>query len=194
MATPVAHQGDKIWFEDVGVLSRRWKEFFPCAQQTPAERVNAIVRLIAYATAAAFVYNREARTLVLGAGAIAVVTFAFNHRRNEAFPLQPLVPPGDRACTRPTKDNPFANVLLTDLGKERPPACPYDEVKGEVKQHFNDGLFRNATDIYDNENSQHQFHTMPVTTIIPDTGAFANFLYGGMKSCKEDGIHCPTRM
>lgn len=192
-----AQQGDKIWFEDVGVLALRWKEFYPTAQQTPEERVNAIVRLVAYATFAAFVYNREARTLVLGAGVIAVVSFAFNHRRTESFPghpLEPLVPSGDRSCTRPTKDNPFANVLLTDLGKDRPPACQYDDVKEDVKRHFNDGLFRNASDVYETENSQHQFHTMPVTTNIPDTGAFANFLYGGMKSCKEDGIHCPSRM
>lgn len=184
--------GDKIWYEDVGVLFRRWKEFFPTADQTSTERVNAIVRLAIYATLAAFLYNRQARTLVAGAGVVAVLSFAFGHRRTEA--LAPMVSPKSTECTKPSEDNPFANVLLTDLGQPRPPACDYDSVKNDIAQHFNAGLFRNATDVYEKENSQHQFHTMPVTTTIPDTAAFANFLYGSMKSCKENGAHCPSRM
>ena len=184
--------GDKIWYEDVRVLVTRWKEFFPTPEHTPEERVNALVRLIIYGTLAAYVYNREARTLVMGAGVAAVVSFAFGHGRQERFPGTPVVEAlPNKTCTPPTRDNPFANVLLTDLGKPRPPACSYDKVKDTVKKHFNTGLFQNATDIYERENSQHQYYTMPVTTTLPDTGAFANFLYGGMKSCKEAGVNCP---
>lgn len=194
--------GDKIWYEDVPVLARRWKEFFPRPEHTTEERVNALVRLILYATAAAFLYNRELRTVVLGAGAAAVVSLAFGAggRGGEGTSRQhlagaPLFPPGSTECTRPTRENPFANVLLTDLSKPlRPPACAYDAVKAEVRDNFNAGLIRNATDIYERENSQHQYYTMPVTTSIPDTGAFANFLYGGMKSCKEDAKACPSRI
>ena len=186
--------GDKIWYEDVGVLTRRWREFFPRPEQTPVERVNALVRLILYATLGAYVYNRETRTLVLGLGAAAVVSLAFSHRSHERYPdgSSPQGPaPG---CQRPTRDNPFANVLLTDLGKPpRPPACAYDTVKGEITDSFNAGLFRNATDVYERENSQYQYYTMPVTTGIPDTTAFRNFLYGGMRSCKEDAAASPSR-
>lgn len=191
---------DKIWYDDVQVLWRRWKEFFPSAQHTPAERVNALVRLILYATLAIYVYNRQARTLVVGAGAVAVVSFAFgqriSHESYPAKPSQPLVAGGATgSCTPPTKDNPFANVLLTDLkDAQRPPACPYDAVKQDITKHFNAGLFRNAADVYETENSQRQYYTMPVTTTIPDTGSFANFLYGGMTNCKEDARFCPSRM
>lgn len=189
--------GDKIWYEDVRVLVERWAEFFPNATQTPEERVNALVRLIVYATVAAYVYNRQTRTLVMGAGVVAVVSFAFSQRPREHYPMAPVVeataPP--KTCTPPSKDNPFANVLLTDLGKpSRPPACSHDAVKDTVKKHFNDGLIRNATDVYERENSQFQYYTMPVTTTIPDTDAFRNFLYGGMKSCKENAAHCPSRI
>lgn len=191
--------GDTIWYEDVRVLAERWKEFFPTPDQTPEERVNALVRLVLYATAAAYVYNRQTRTLVMGAGVVAVLSFAHGHRRQERYPaLGPVAPQaasaGGSSCTPPSKDNPFANALVTDLGKPRAPACAYDAVKDTVKQHFNDGLFRNASDIYEKENSQHQFYTMPVSNGIPDTGGFANFLYGGMKSCKEKQEHCPPRM
>lgn len=195
------HTGDAAWYDDVRVLWAGWREFFPAADQTPAERLNALVRLVAYATAAVFVYNREVRTLVLGACVVAVVSFAFSHRARPlerppapapAGPLSTAAPPArPPACTPPTKDNPFANVLLTDLSKgPRAPACDYEAVKDDVRRHFNDGLFRNSDDIYERENSQHAFYTMPVTTGVPDTGAFANFLYGGMKSCKEDAAAC----
>lgn len=185
--------GDKIWYTDVRVLPARWREFFPTAEQTPEERVNALVRLVIYATLAVFVYNREVRTLVLGAGVVAVVSVAFGHRRTETYPVSqpPLVAKdSDKACTPPSRDNPFANVLLNELGKPRGPACAYDVVKTDVKKHFNTGLFQNATDVYETENSQRQFYSMPVTTAIPDTAAFANFLYGDMKNCKTNPAHC----
>lgn len=184
--------GDKIWYEDVRILTARWREFFPAPHHTSAEKVNALVRLVLYVALATFVYNREVRTLVLGGGVIAVLSFAFGHRTTER--LTPEAPLPTTECTKPTRDNPFANVLLTDLGKPRAPACAYDSVKDELRAHFNDGLIRNATDVYEKENSQHQYYTMPVTTTIPDTHAFANFLYGGMKSCKENAEHCPSRM
>ena len=86
-------------------------------------------------------------------------------------------------------------MLLTDLGKpDKPPACAYDTVRDEVRDNFNAGLFRNATDVYERENSQYQYYTMPVTTGIPDTTAFRNFLYGGMRSCKQDAAACPSRV
>lgn len=192
--------GDKVWYDDVTVLAARWKEFFPRPEHSPEERVNSLVRLIIYATLAAYVYNRETRTLVLGAGIVAVVSFAFSchRRRRERYPTPPGASGGGavpQACVQPSRENPFANVLLTDLGKPpRAAACQYDTVKAAVKANFNAGLIRNSVDIYERENSQHQYYTMPVTTTIPDTGAFANFLYGGMKSCKEDASACPSRL
>lgn len=196
-AASAALVGDNVWYEDVGVLLSRWSEFYPRPDHTAEERVNALVRLTLYATLAAWVYNRQPRTLVIGAGVIAVLSFAFSSRQ-ESFPsgvAGRLLPVTAGKCTPPTRDNPFANVLLTDLGKpSRPSACEYDAVKDDVKANFNAGLVRNATDIYERENSQHQFYTMPVTTTIPDTAAFANFLYGGMRSCKADAAACPTRL
>ncbi len=197
-AASAAIPGDKVWYEDVGVLVLHWTEFYPRADHTNEERVNALVRLAVYATLAAWVYNRQPRTLVIGAGVIAVLSFAFSSRQ-ESFPVgvEGRLAAGGAGgqCTPPSRDNPFANVLLTDLGKpSRPPACAYDTVKEDVKANFNAGLVRNATDIYERENSQHQYYTMPVTTTIPDTAAFANFLYGGMRSCKTDAAACPTRL
>lgn len=102
--------------------------------------------------------------------------------------------PGQPPCTMSTPNNPFANVLLTDLADNpaRPPACKYDDQKDLIRDNFNRGLVRNVFDVYERENSQRQFVTMPVTTSTPDTVAFAQFCYGNMgrPTCKEDPSRC----
>lgn len=187
---------DKAWYRDVSVLWRHPTEFFPGPDQSSEERINALVRLLLYVSIAAFAYNRNAKTLVLGGAAIAVVSLAFSGA--EPFPHAEVIQTAESrpgACTAPTKDNPFANMLLSDLAKDpnRSAACPYDSVKDDIRKHFNDGLIRNALDVYENENSQRQWYTMPVTNGIPDTGKFADFCYGNMKSCKSDQTQCVPR-
>ena len=89
-------------------------------------------------------------------------------------------------------NNPFANFLLTDAADRpaRPAACPYDAVKDEVRRYFNAGLPRNVGDVYEKQNSQRQFYTMPNSRGIPDTAAFAQFLYGTAPGCKVDPSKC----
>ena len=93
-----------------------------------------------------------------------------------------------------TPDNPFANMLVSDLATNpgRPRACAYDQHANLIEKHFNQGLVRNLYDVYDKENSQRQFMTMPVTTAAADVSAFARYCYGGLgrKTCKEDTAKC----
>jgi hypothetical protein len=63
-------------------------------------------------------------------------------------------------------------------------------MKDESTKNFERGLFMNSTDVFSKENSQRQFYTMPVTTTVPDTYAFAQFLYGGAKNCKTTPKEC----
>ena len=98
-----------------------------------------------------------------------------------------------RSCVRSTAANPFGNVLLTEYGDDphRPEACAYETQRDAVRANFNKNFPRNLTDVYEVENSQRQFVTMPVTTSIPDTAAFADFVYGsGLRGCKYDNANC----
>jgi hypothetical protein len=191
-------QRDVPWYDDVRVLSKRWKQFYPRASMSPAERTNAIVRLAAYITAALYLYSRNVKYIVFGAIAVAVVSFLHT---NEP-PLRPITfdalgggaPPQavrTASCKKSTPQNPFANFLVGD-DPNSPPACPYDQQKDDIRTNFNRGLFRDAADIYEKHNSQRQFMMMPVTTKIPDTKAFAEFLTGGPSrpTCKEDPTVC----
>lgn len=203
-------ESDPVWYEDVRVLARRYDEFFPARDQSPEERVNSIVRLLLYSSAAVYAYTRRARYAVFGVAAAALVSLAYKgstwSRRGDVDheSSRPVARGGIRPadaqrasrqqCTLSTPDNPFANLLLSDLADNpgRPPACKYDDHKELIRENFNRGLVRNAYDIYENENSQRQFMTMPNTTAAPDTTAFAQFCYGneGRKTCKEDPSQC----
>jgi hypothetical protein len=186
-------QRDPVWYDDIGVLPRKWAEFFPRASMTTDERTNAYVRLVLYVTLALYLYNRDARGVVFGFVLVAVLS-ALHRKTIEPYaPALPATSPDTTAsssCKKSTPDNPFANYLLTD-NPDDPPACAYDDHKDLVRENFNRNLFRNPEDLFEKQNSQRQFFSMPHGK-VPDTKAFAEFLSGGTsrRVCKEDTTAC----
>ena len=108
-----------------------------------------------------------------------------------------------------TKKNPMSNVLLTEImdnpeRKSAPPAFNpdvYEDITNATKktvQYLNPGikntnkqLFSSMTDKFYLDQSNRAFFSNPSTKIPNDQGAFADFLYGDMPSCKDgDGIQC----
>lgn len=186
-------QRDPLWYDDVGVLPRKWAEFFPKASMTTEERTNAYVRLILYVTLALYIYNRDARGVVFG---FVLVGLLSTLHRKTIEPFAPAIPVNDPnntrtiPCKKSTPENPFANYLLTD-NPDDPPACAYDDHKDLIRENFNRNLFRNPEDLFEKQNSQRQFFSVPHGK-VPDTKAFAEFLSGGMsrRVCKEDTSAC----
>lgn len=87
---------------------------------------------------------------------------------------------GSSICQPPTRDNPFGNVLLTDISDNpnRPPACKYDDVKGDIKRTFDDQQYRDVTDVY--SNASRSFHSLPDTQVPNDISAFLSFAYSDL--------------
>lgn len=195
-------KGDPIWFRDLRVLFRRdrLREFFPTRDQTFEERINALVRLIVYVSVLVYLYNRDSKYPLYGLACIALITLAYTSKKAETFKTVSAyqqfraasVEAAPAPCTGPTNDNPFGNMLLTDLADnpDRPAACLYDNDAEQVEDKFNHNLYRNLSDVYSKQNSQRQYYSMPVTTSIPDQKAFAEFCYNtvadGELTCKED--------
>jgi hypothetical protein len=193
---------DEVWFKNIRVLFLRPSEIIPTRDQSDAERVNAIVRLVLYCSLAVALIKSNIMYLVLGLVIIAIVSLAFamgdkKKKKNESYSnLRPTTVKRERKdCSPSTANNPFSNAtvgaLLGDEG--RAPACSYDTpgVAKEMRKNFNKGLFRNLDDVYEKEASQRQYYTMPSTTAAPDTIAFAQFLYGSRgKNCKESPEMC----
>lgn len=205
---------DEPWYRDVRTLWRRPLEFFPTRDQSHAERLNSMVRLTLYCSVALLAYSRKPRYLVLGVLIVVLASVAFSMRPTTPGRFIPVgTPPsaveaaqtattagsrpeirgeGGRACVWSTPNNPFANPLPTDYADNplRPPACNFDDMKHDVRRNFNRGLVRSSLDVYEKENSQRQYYTMPTTTTFPDTKAFANFLGVTKQTCKENTAMC----
>ena len=110
---------------------------------------------------------------------------------------------------RGTAKNPFGNVLLPEIkyNPKRKPATPAfnpeiaeDITKNTKKmvQQLNPGikdtdkqLFGSKTDEFYLDQSNRAFNSTPNTRVANDQGAFAQYLYGDMPSCRDgDGIAC----
>jgi len=105
----------------------------------------------------------------------------------------------DDDCKLPTIDNPFGNVLLTDINdpnfKETCTSYNNNMVKRDIKNNFEDNLFMDVNDVYSKHNSQRQFYTMPVTDVCNDQDGFAKWCYLTPPTCKEgNGLQCTANL
>lgn len=111
----------------------------------------------------------------------------------------------------PTQSNPFGNVLMSDYDynpdkKPAPPSYNQNVNNDILKQakkfvvdanpdqpDIADKLFKDLGDQYVFEQSLRPFNSTASTTIPNDQGAFAEFCYGSMVSCKEGNAFACAR-
>jgi hypothetical protein len=85
------------------------------------------------------------------------------------------------------------NVLMNEYTEKphRPSACDQQEVKADIKDAFDHGLYRDVGDIFHKLSSDRQFITNPSTTIPNDREAFAKWCWSAEATCKEgNGEKC----
>lgn len=97
-------------------------------------------------------------------------------------------------CRKPTPNNPFMNVLLTDYieDSDRPPACNIENsnISNLAYDGFVEGLFQDVTDVFEKKNSDRTYYSMPSTTIPNDTISFAKWCAGIPETCKTNNQYC----
>ena len=189
---------DPFWFNQKEILvdKERLTEFFPVASMTNNEKLNAILRFSIYASGILVLYHKNLNVLLipLFVALVTLYVYKFNNvqdveEKRETFSLSD--------CQLPSEHNPFMNTLLTDVGiyKEKKEACLLENVEKDVNKYFNKGLYKDVGDLYDKNNGQRQFFTMPNTNEYGikhgDTVKFANALYNtGQATCKESTDQC----
>jgi hypothetical protein len=130
---------------------------------------------------------------------------ATDYLNNNNMPVDPNI------FMPPNSANPFSNVLVTDyeFNPNKKPAEPAyvkstnDKILSSAKKlvdeanpnhpNISDKLFRDLGDELEFEQSLRQFTSNPATTIPNDQGAFAEFCYGSMISCKEGNLFACAR-
>ena len=192
---------DPAWYVAPRVLVDRYAEFFPRSNQSFTERINATTRLVIYCSAALLLYNRDLRILIIAA--VIIVLLALGHRAagiDSGAPAPPSTAVVTEAETRSTacynhssKENPFGNPSMLDVGTGKLPMCNASDpsVKAAIDQNYNDGFFRDVSDVWGGNASMRQWTTLPDTSMLPDTPGFAKWLYDpDKKTCKDDPAAC----
>lgn len=199
---------EAIWYKDIPgfITDKTYMRFFPSPEMSLAEQLNSIMRLSIYFAAIVFIFKKDANILFVPIfGAVFTYLIYSVDEKNRLGDRGILEKMGlgeeygtGRLCAKPTKDNPFMNVLMSDYEKNpgRPRACRLEgRVKDEVKSNFEHNLYRDVDDIYHKKASDRQFYTTPSTTIPNDMGSFGQWLYGTPKTCKEgNGGRCYNNM
>jgi hypothetical protein len=100
----------------------------------------------------------------------------------------------DSTCRKPTVDNPYANIVFSDYLDAGNIASPCnvddDELPKKSLELYNSSIFRNVDDVFERENSQRLFYTLPVNTVPNKQTEFARWLYDTGPRCKEDTSKC----
>jgi hypothetical protein len=202
-----------LWVDDpIGTLldARSAACFFPAPGDGPIERSNALARFVVYGTLAIAAMRGGDRRAVpaLAMGAIALLVLAATAKRIHAVPT----PDGARAgsagghapaggpdgagaaeCTAPSADNPFANVLLSEYetGPGRPAACDMNDpaIAQSAEAYYRRGMYQATTDVYNRQASSRQFYTTANSQIPNDQRGFAEALYGGPATHKEQSFN-----
>jgi hypothetical protein len=203
-------RGDEtIWFDDVPGFFRddRLSKFLPMANTPLPDQLNAIMRFALYFGSTVFLFKRTSAALYIVLATAAVTYFVFTTDRSqeaksrEALATMHVVKDTrtGEACTRPTKDNPFMNVLVSDYDRfaGRPKACDIsqEKVNKMAEQMYTHNLYKDGDDVYNRNTSSRQFYANPSTTIPNDQAGFASWLYGTQKTCKEgNGDMCAVHV
>lgn len=188
--------GERIWYEDPKdfINAQNALQFFPTAKMTLTEKLNSMVRFALYFTIAVVLVARKFSALYLLLFVMALTAFVARGDNQTTRVEHMTQTAADRDCVKPTKNNPFMNVLANEYrdNAKRGPAC--DVLDGKTRSvmdnNFSAGLQRNANDIFFKSASDRQFYTTPSTTIPNDQTAFAKWLYQTPPTCKEKTLSC----
>tara|TARA_Y100000739_G_C20574640_1_gene449605 strand:+ start:761 stop:1309 length:549 start_codon:yes stop_codon:yes gene_type:complete len=177
----------KVWTTNPGVLlsKQNLRYFIPTDDMTYVEKINAITRFIIYGSVLLYLIRGDINVFLIPIVGMVIMYFLVSWGVNLDELKESFGDKSELSCVKPTLNNPFMNVLPTD-DRTRGSACKYTkDVKKEINNSFNSNLYLDLGDIYEKNNSQRQFYTMPSTQIPNNQEEFAKWLYNSKPICKE---------
>ena len=97
-------------------------------------------------------------------------------------------------CRKPTIENPFANIVFSDYLDSQNIAEPCNiddnDIQNDMQNLYNSSIYRNLEDVWERENSQRMFYTVPIQTVPNNQIDFANWLYKTGPTCHENTEYC----
>lgn len=188
-----------VWFDNPSLLFQKKEvfKFWPHPDQSFEDRINASSRFIIYAMCGLYLVKRDTRIIVLGFVALAGLYFLYNAPMNSMKKMinMDMFKNNSQTCTKPTVENPMANVLLTDYltNPQRESAC--STIKDRyMETQMGIGNTRSRAPLPQQQQyaMARQFITAPVSQIPNDQTSFAEFLYGTKNRtlCRDNPSAC----
>src|SRR3990172_5430040 len=191
--TIISNKEEQFWADDPGELYKNYKflVIVPTKNMTKIQQLNALTRLILYIMVLCLLLSEAGLFIIVGIMILVFITLAHRLFYN-AYNVYDLIDCDKNMCRRPTPNNPFMNPGLLEFGPENPPvACNVndEEIKEDIKVNYDHMLFRDVSDVWERQNSQRNFFTLPNTAIPNNQTEFAKWLYWipGFANCKESG-------
>lgn len=203
---------DPFWATQFNILydKDRMVEFFPTSDMSKYEKLNAITRFAIYISIILYIIYRKVNIFFIAFIVMFILYIVFYNQQKEEITNQeqfeteiknnlnidPNTPikvndQGD-ICQKPTPNNPFMNVLMTDYtdNPNRPPACSYNDVDAnkERDKYFNYNLYQDVEDVWGRRNSQREYVTLPGTTIPNDRDSFMKWCWKTTYVCKDGDL------
>lgn len=100
---------------------------------------------------------------------------------------------GSSERTVPSRPNPFMNILINEISEypTKPPAkyTMSTEIKSTLDSQFENKVYSDPGDVWNRNQGQREFYTMPSTSIPNDRESYQNWLYRVPgKTCKEGNM------
>jgi hypothetical protein len=180
---------EQIWFKDPSILfgQATWNRFVPTKSMTTAESLNSVVRFTVYFSVLLFI-STGVQAYVLAIPAVMALTVGLfivfpTGTRIEQFTMKDNKENGN--YTMPTPNNPFMNVLLTEINdnpnrEDAAPVTRKDVIKSmaESFKHTND-IYMDTSDVFDQTDAMRTFHTNQSSKVPNDQDGFLRWLAKG---------------
>ena len=206
---------EKIWYEEPKVLIdfRKLNKYYPKKSYSKNEKMNAIMRMALYLSIvfSIITLNLNYIFIIIITGFLTYIVNISMEKEDEKDLQESVEEYKDlkkdkdyqkrkiqikdyvKHCSMPTDENPFMNFLVTDKRDKKTACKSYNnpEIKELVEDKFNKKLYRDINSVYNNENSQREFYTMPNTEVMNRQKELGEWLYLTPKTCKEgNGNQC----
>lgn len=173
-----------IWYKDVAsfITKDNFLTVIPSKNQTYAGQLNSLLRLSLYYSVIVSLIKQHIEYLIIPVLVAGVIYLLYDNFRTVGMETLSVKEQNSK-CIKPSKQNPFMNLLNSDK-RTRKPACDplNDETKSDINEKFNRSIFKDIDDVWERNNAGRNFYTMPSTTVPNDQTGFAEWLYSGTRA------------
>ena len=206
---------ESFWYDDITVILDKSKlhKYIPLKSYSNEEKLNSIVRVSFYISVLFIVFTGNINYLFISIFGLILTMMVYSNSentvekkinknienykniKNDKDLKKYNIKPNKylETCILPTNNNPFMNPLISEKPTKKKACKTFnnDKLRKVVDDKFSKGLFKDINSVYDRENSQREFYTLPSTSIPNNQEEFGKWLYLTPKTCKEgNGNQC----